>query len=184
MTRTNALILTAILAAILTLTLTSLTLGAPEDPELAQSSYKIVGVIWEDTSCDGIRQDDEPLLPNVRITLRHAGDNGVIDGTDYDIQESAPLYGDYKFTRTAPGIANFISIRSEYKPAGYVPAPFRQGDDPTRDNDLTVGLLPGTTLWATPVFVMPLDGSQMTGIDIGLCKLVLDEVVYLPLVAR
>jgi hypothetical protein len=164
--------------------LLSLTLIAGLPPAAAQSSDRIVGVVWEDTNCDGIHQETEPLLPYVRLTLRYAGANGEIDGTDPDIQSMESLTGNYFFTYGAAKEPYFLSIRSEHKPAGYVPAPFRQGADPTRDNDLTVGLLPGTTLWATPVFVMPFDGSQVTDIDIGLCKLVLDEVVYLPLVAR
>jgi hypothetical protein len=174
-----------ILTALSTLfALLSLTLLAGLAPAEAQSSDKIVGVIWEDTNCDGIHQDTEPLMPNVTITLRYAGENGEIDGTDYDIQSWTPSDATYRFSWAGAEEPYFISIRGEHKPAGYVPAPFRQGDDRTRDNDMTVGLLPGTSLWATPVFWMPADGSQVTDLDIGLCKLVLDKVAYLPLVAR
>ncbi|RRR70947.1 MAG: hypothetical protein EI684_12310 [Candidatus Viridilinea halotolerans] len=78
----------------------------------------------------------------------------------------------------------FLSIRGEHKPAGYVPAPHQAGDDRTRDNDMTTGLLPGTPLWATPVFWMPEDRrAVVTGIDIGLCR-VETHTVYLPLVVR
>jgi hypothetical protein len=162
------------------LALLALTLADSQSSAYAQSSFKIVGLIWEDLNCDGMRQDGEPLLPRVRLTLRYAGENGIIDGDDPDIQYSESLTGNYGFSMTRAGLANFLSIRGEHKPAGYVPAPFRVGDDPTRDNDMTVGLLPGTPLWATPVFIMP-EVFPLTGIDIGLCKL---PTVYLPLVVR
>jgi hypothetical protein len=48
---------------------------------------------------------------------------------------------------------------------------------------MTVGLLPGTNLWATPVFTMP-EEFPLRGIDIGLCKLSYDYTVSLPLVVR
>lgn len=163
--------------------LIALTAAAPAD---AQSSFRITGVTWEDTNCDGIRQDGEPLLPNMRLTLRWAGSNGIIDGTDRDIEQSGSLTGEYSFTLAGAGEPYFVSFRSEDKPAGHTLAPFQQGDDRTRDNDMTTGLLPGTSLWATPVFTMPLDGSRVTGYDIGLCKVVFDPAatVYLPLVIR
>jgi len=61
----------------------------------------------------------------------------------------------------------------------------RQGDDPSRDNDLTLPLA-GTSLWATPVFTMPADGSLVTGLDLGLCAVTFDPqyTVRLPLVRR
>ncbi len=154
-------------------------------PAAAQSGDRIRTFVWADTNCDGIRQDSEALLPNLRLTLRWAGSNGVIDGTDRDIEESGSLTGAYAFTVAGAGEPYFVSFRSEDKPAGMAPAPFRQGDDPSRDNDLTLPLA-GTSLWATPVFTMPTDGSLVTGLDLGLCAVTFDPqyTVRLPLVRR
>lgn len=151
----------------------------------SQGDTSITGVVWTDTTCDGIRQNTESLLPNARLTLRWAGANGTIDGTDRDIEQSESLTGQYAFTLGAAGEAYFIAFRSEDKPAHMTPAPFRQGGDATRDNDLTMPLA-GTTLWATPVFTMPTDGSVVTGQDIGLCAVQFNptNTRYLPVVKR
>jgi hypothetical protein len=136
-------------------------------------SDRIRGHIWEDANCNGIREDGEPLLPNVTLFLRWAGSNGVIDGTDREIISSTSTTGRYTFDLAGAGEPYFIALRAEGspegRPAGFFPAPFRQGADRTRDNDLTMPLN-GTSLWATQVFVMPADGSVVEGIDIGLCR--------------
>jgi hypothetical protein len=151
----------------------------------AQGDDRITGVVWTDSNCDGVRQDGEALLPHARLTLRWAGTNGTIDGTDPDIEQSESLTGQYVFTLGAAGEPYFIAFRSEDKPAHTRPAPFRQGSDPTHDNDLTMPLA-GTSLWATPVFTLPAAGSVMTGQDIGLCVVQFDpaNTVYLPAVPR
>lgn len=171
------------LAALAALVLAATVITA--QPAAAQLSFRITGVVWTDTNCDGIRQDSESLLPNARLTLRWAGSNGVIDGTDRDIEQGGGPTGAYAFTNAGAGEPYFISFRSEDKPAGMKPAPFRQGGDPTRDNDLTMPLA-GTSLWATPVFTMPADGSMVTGLDIGLCAVTFDpaNTLYLPLLRR
>lgn len=165
--------------------LTALTLGVAgfTQPAAAQSSDRIRTVVWNDANCDGTRQEGEALMPNLTLTLRWAGANGSIDATDRDIEQAGSLVGEYAFTLAGAGEPYFISFRSEDKPAGMVPAPFRQGSDPTRDSDLTMPLA-GTSLWATPVFTMPADGSMVTGLDIGLCAVQLDpaNTVYLPAV--
>jgi len=138
-------------------------------PTAAQSSFRITGAVWSDANCDGVRQDSEALLPNLRLTLRWAGTNATIDAGDRDIQQDQSLTGLYAFTLPAAGETYFISFREEDKPTSMRPAPFRQGGDASRDNDLTMPLA-GTTLWATPAFTMPADGSPVTGIDLGLCN--------------
>ena len=147
---------------------------------------RITGVGWTDSNCDGIRQVEEAPLPHVRITLRWAGSNGAIDGTDRDIDQSESLTGTYRFFAAGAGEPYFLSIRSEDKPSRMALAPFRQGGDTTIDNDMTMGLLLDTSLWATPVFTMPADGSMVTGIDIGLCAVTFDpgSTVWLPAVIR
>lgn len=178
----------AALAALATLAALALLTAdfAATRPAAAQMSFRITGVIWTDANCDGIRQESESLLPNTRLTLRWAGTNGAIDGTDRDIEQGGGPTGEYAFSIPAAGESYFISFRSEDKPAAMTPAPFRQGSDPTRDNDMTTGLLPGTSLWATPVFTMPADGSMVTGLDIGLCAVTFDpaNTVHLPLLRR
>lgn len=173
-----------ILAALVALTLFAAAFAATQ-PAAAQFSNRIVGVVWTDANCDGIQQDSEALLPNARLTLRWAGSNGVIDGTDRDIEQGGGPTGAYAFTDAGAGEPYFIAFRSEDKPAAMKPAPFHQGDDPTRDNDLTMPLA-GTSLWATPVFTMPADGAIVTGLDIGLCAIQFDpaKTVYLPAVRR
>ncbi|NNJ12201.1 hypothetical protein EKD04_017870 [Chloroflexales bacterium ZM16-3] len=148
---------------------------------IGQGDPRLYVVAWKDANCDGIRQDGEPELPNMTLTLRWAGANGTIDATDNDVEEMGSLTGTYPFWLPGAGEPYFISFRSEDKPQGMYLAPFRAGDDPTRDNDMTMPLA-GTTLWATPVFTMPLDGSVVTGQDIGLCKY--PYAVSLPLVVR
>jgi hypothetical protein len=163
------------------------TLAAPTltRQSAAQMSFRITGVTWQDVNCDGIRQDSEALIPNLRLTLRWAGANGTIDATDNEIRQSGSLTGAYAFDLAGAGLPYFISFRSEDKPAGFSLAPLHQGSDPTRDNDMTTPLA-GTSLWATQVFTMPLDGSMVTGQDIGLCKIVFDPAksVYLPQIIR
>lgn len=172
------------LAALAALTLLATSFVVTR-PAAAQSSNRILGVVWTDANCDGMRQDSEVLLPNARLTLRWAGSNGVIDGTDRDIEQGGGPTGAYAFTDAGSGEPYFISFRSEDKPTGMKPAPFRQGSDPTRDNDLTMPLA-GTSLWATPVFTMSADGAMVTGLDIGLCAIQFDpaKTVYLPAVRR
>lgn len=171
------------LAALAALVLAATAITA--QPAAAQLSFRITGFVWKDANCDGIRQESEALLPNARLTVRWAGSNGVIDGTDRDIEQTDAITGEYAFSIPVAGEPYFISFRSEDKPAGMKPAPFRQGSDPTRDNDLTMPLA-GTSLWATPVFTMPADGSIVTGLDIGLCAVTFDpaNTVYLPAVRR
>jgi hypothetical protein len=154
-------------------------------PAAAQGGNRITGAVWSDANCDGVRQESEALLPNTRLTLRWAGANGQIDANDRDIEQSQSLTGSYAFSLAAAGEVYFVSIREEDKPAGMKPAPFRQGGDTTRDSDLTMPLA-GTTLWATPAFSMPADGSPVTGIDLGLCSANatnpnLTNKLYLPL---
>lgn len=175
-TRTITLATLAALAALV------LIIGSR--PVAAQFDDRIRGVTWQDANCDGIRQESEALLPMIRLTLRWAGSNGVIDSTDRDIEQAQSLTGAYAFSIPAAGEPYFISVRSEDKPAKMKPAPFRQGGDPTSDNDMTTDLLPGTPLWATPVFTMPADGSMVTGLDIGLCVMSMPFGSYLPAVSR
>jgi hypothetical protein len=168
-------------------TLATLILVTTVSPAAAQLDFRVTGVVWTDANCDGIRQDDEELLPGVTVTLRWAGENGVIDATDPDIQQVTPNAGRYGFIWAGRGYAYFLSIRFPDRPAGMTPAPFRQGNDPTRDNDMTIGLLPGTSLWATPVFTIPTDEDAVVrDIDIGLCRVTYNpaHTRYLPLVIR
>lgn len=176
---------TRIALAALAILLLAVARFAVAQPAAAQRDFAITGVVWTDADCDGIRQDGEALLPNARLTLRWAGTNRVIDATDRDIEQSTSLTGAYAFSIPAAGEPYFISFRSEDKPARTTPAPFRQGGDQTRDNDLTMPLA-GTSLWATPVFTMPIDGSPVTGLDIGLCAIQFDptNTLYLPLARR
>lgn len=173
-TRSTIAAITACIALVAVLTF---------QPAIAQSSNRIVGVVWADANCDGIRQDGEALLPNTRLTLRWAGSNGMIDSTDREIEQTGAVTGAYAFSEAVAGEPYFIAFRSEDKPAGMTPAPFRQGTDPARDNDLTMPLA-GTSLWATPVFTMPADGTVVTGYDIGLCAVAYTNRVALPLVRR
>lgn len=158
----------------------------------AQLSDRIRYVIWNDTNCNGIREAGEALVPNISVVLRWAGSNGVIDATDREIAEFTSITGEYRFDKGAAGEPYFMSIRSDERAsnpalAGIAPTKFRVGNDPSRDSDLRNDLLPGTDLWATPVFTMPADGSIVVGQDIGLCNpanLVLSERLYLPLLSQ
>lgn len=156
---------------------------AAHTPAAAQSGDRIQTLVWNDANCDGMRQDDEALIPNLTVTLRWAGANGTIDGTDREIEQAGSTVGQYTFSLPAAGEPYFIAFRSADKPVGMAPAPFRQGADATRDSDLTTPL-EGTDLWATPVFTMPAAAAPMTGQDIGLCA-TFDpaNTVYLPLLA-
>jgi hypothetical protein len=157
MRRRFVILTTLTLAIVVTLT------GVRAGP--AQYSDRIRGSVWTDANCDGVRQADEALLPMVRLTLRWAGDNGTIDATDNDIEQVQSLTGPYFFWYAGAGMPYFVSVRTEDRPRRMYPAPLGP------DNALTDTLLPGTTLWATPVFTMPLDGSMVTGKDIGLCTM-------------
>ncbi|PDW02595.1 hypothetical protein [Candidatus Viridilinea mediisalina] len=178
--------LTTLLALLLLLAL-SLVVLMPPAVEAQHYDDRIWGVVWHDLNCDGIRQDDEPTLTHVPLFLYYAGPDGEVHRQAPDIQTaySSSFDGTYGFTLGGWGRAYFIGIPNWERPEGFYPAPFRQGDDPTRDNDLTVGLMPGSDMWTTPVFWMPPweDQHVVTGIDIGLCSIE-TQTVYLPLVVR
>ena len=160
---------------IIVLLIPSTAAQADEDhPSTIQqnSSDKVRGYLWNDSSCDGIRQTDEGTMPNspaggYRLSLFYiCNDNLPFTNDDSEVAQAAPLNGNplYVFDNGGGGNTYYIAMRPSQRPAGFVPSPYQQGADRTLDNDMTVW---PDGAWATGTFVIK--ATTVTGIDIGLC---------------
>lgn len=189
--RTSALVV--LFAAVVALA-GSFFLGAPV---AIGQNYTVIGSVWKDVNCDGVRQADEPALPGMTVSLIGQGsDRQMYTGDDRLLEQisSDGNAGQFVFTRGGPyGDKYAVAIYNANKPAGYVPAPHQQGADRAIDNDLYQPVA-GSPLWATTAFEMHADRSSVTDIDIGLAPAdacsnvgeppVYTTRVYLPAVTR
>ncbi len=190
--RTSALVV--LFAAVVALA-GSFFLGAPV---AIGQNYTVIGSVWKDVNCDGVRQADEPALPGMTVSLIGQGsDRQMYTGDDRLLEQisSDGNAGQFVFTRGGPyGDKYAVAIFNGNKPAGYQPAPYMQGADRAIDNDLYMPLADqGSPLWATTAFEMHADRSSVTDIDIGLSEIGVcsgqppverTEVIYLPMVVQ
>lgn len=153
-----------LVAAILSLLFTKMTVA---------QSYTVIGEVWSDVNCDGIRQLAETVVPGVKTALIGQGVDGQLFTSDDRLLESnttGNTAGTFEFSRGGPyGDQYTVVIYNADKPTGFKPAPYQQGGDRALDNDLYMPLeSQGSPLWATTAFEMHTDRSAITDIDIGL----------------
>ncbi|SCH12423.1 Serine-aspartate repeat-containing protein D precursor [uncultured Ruminococcus sp.] len=115
------------------------------------SEYKggsLGGIIWRDQNFDGIRQDDEPGVENVRVILnRYILKNGVweqdADFVPYDVPTNER--GEYLFdaleTYLIDGPNKYlygyqVTVDLDTIPEGYEVTHYQMGEDKTVDSDL------------------------------------------------
>jgi hypothetical protein len=160
-------------------------------------NYNVVGLIWEDTNCNGIQDAGEDGLAGIRVALIQQGTDTQVYTADDRLLEystgnggTAELpKGTILFTRGSRLLAEnyYLAIFNADKPAGYVLAPVQAGSDRSIDNDLTKPLA-DSPLWATVPFL--LTNGQVTNIDIGLCRdgtqqpITYDNHLFLPLIVN
>ena len=160
--------------------------------------FNVVGLIWEDTNCNGIQDAGEDGMAGVQVALIQQGtDTRVYTADDRLLEYStgntgvAELpKGTILFTYGLPGLPEdyYLAIFNADKPAGYVLSPLQAGTDRTIDNDLTKPLA-SSPLWATVPFQLVLDG-QVTNIDIGLCRdgtqppVIYDNQLFVPMIIK
>lgn len=96
------------------------------DIQIIQGAYGSLGdLVFADTNKDGIRQTDEPGIPNVVVVL--------LDGANTPIASTTTsASGIYSFTGLTPGVPYSVSFVT---PAGYTPTLARVGGDDTKDSD-------------------------------------------------
>jgi hypothetical protein len=140
---------------------------------IGAQNYTVVGEVWNDANCDGLRQSTEAPLPGINVALIGQGTDQQIFTADDRMLEGrttiSPV-GTFSFSRGGPyGDLYAVVIYNADKPAGFKPAPYQQGGDRALDNDLYMPLeSQGSPLWATTAFEMHTDRSAVTDIDIGL----------------
>lgn len=147
-------------------------------------AYTVQGVLWADTNGNGIREAGEDTLPGAIISLMYVGYDGIPFTSDDQLIEQSSAStgtafrerGEFRFSLTGPGESYYLAILNSDKPSGYVPTLYRQGSSAT-DSDL----LARTDLAAFVTDVFQYNGTQITGIGLGLTPLQLDEQLYLPL---
>lgn len=149
----------------------------------ARPEITLKGYIWEDTNCDGIRQDSEPLHKGTPVYLFAAGADGMVHTSDDQAIAVSGTGGEYVYDLGITGVDYRLSTLAKDQPAGFVPAPYQAGDDRSRDNDLTRPLADYPNYWSTNAFQM--DASQtVTGVDIGLCRVQYTSSTFLPLLGN
>jgi hypothetical protein len=109
----------------------------------------LIGLVWDDLNADGIRDDGEPFLPNVLVTVKN-GNGVVVDA------KMTGATGNYLFNELTAGEYE-ISIQL---PDGYLATRYKVGQ-PNLDNDF---LKNGST------GVINYPASVVTGIDAGIAK--------------
>jgi hypothetical protein len=151
----------------------------------AMPSEVMQGVVWLDQTCDGIRDSSEPPLANLEVYLFAAGADGVVSTPDdqvIDVGGSSPS-GSFFFRIGTTDLDYRITVLVRDQPWGLRPGPYHAGDDPTRDNDLTTPLSEDPNYWTSGAFRLDADHT-VTGVDIGLCQIPLDQHLYLPVMRR
>lgn len=138
----------------------------------------VLSLLWEDVDCNGLRDPAEPGIAAVQVALLQQGNDRLVYTADDRLLEytignmGTAEYprGHLQFTRGLPGLPEdyYLAIFNADQPAGYRPAPFRSGNDPALDNDLTMPLA-GSPLWATAPFRLDPAGP-VTEIALGLCR--------------
>lgn len=186
----RSLILILLLALSLPIGISAAFADENESQTIQQNtSDRVYGYLWNDTNCDGIRQNTEGPISNPRgsqpMSLFYVGQDGIPFTTDdNEIGYTSVPNGtnQFSFTDGGGGYTFYIAIRPAYIPAGFTPSLFQQGSDPTLDNDMKVW---ERNIWATTSFVIK--AEVVTGIDIGLCpveNLKLPYSVLLPMALR
>ncbi len=167
-------------------------------PTMQQSGMKVIGYLWQDTNCDGLRQADEGAMPDTttggyRMSMFYIGDDGIaFTNDDSEVDVAGAIDGNihYGALNGGGGYSYYIAMRPSQRPVGFVPSRYQVGEDRSIDNDMTVW---PDGAWATSTFVIPnatgFPGGPgaVTGIDIGLCPVANLNLPYkmaLPLVLR
>jgi hypothetical protein len=154
-------------------------------PAHAMPDTVLQGNIWLDETCDGIRDSSEPPLPNLEVFLFAAGEDGVVSTPDdqvIDVGGSSPT-GSFFFRFGTTDLDYRITVLVRDQPWGMRPAPYHQGTDPSIDNDLTTPFANDPNYWTTGAFRLDADHT-VTGVDIGLCRIPLNQHLYLPVMRR
>ncbi|GAB3736156.1 hypothetical protein GCM10028816_38240 [Spirosoma lituiforme] len=114
------------------------------DIQVIPGSYSSLGdLVFADTNKDGIRQTNEPGIPNVAVVLLDEMNTPISSTTTNSS-------GIYSFTGLTPGVPYSVRFVT---PAGYAPTLARIGGDDTNDSDAdpltgktrSVTLAPGET---------------------------------------
>lgn len=106
--------------------------------------------VWLDLDCDGIQDNDEVGIPNVKVILKNAN-HEVIAETFTNSN------GIYTFTELCAG-TYFVFVDESTLPDGYTPAPTYQGGNPAKDSNEN-----GEEV------ILPTDNSKDYTIDFGYC---------------
>jgi len=169
---------TALRSIIFVLLITlALTIGAL--PAAAMPDITASGLVWQDSNCDGVRQDGEPAVLNQPIWLFAAGQDGQINTADDQVVEygSSGTMGQYLFTVGTTGVDYALVILPVARPVTRIPAPLHTGGDTTKDNDLR------SDIWATDGFQMNA-AQTVTGVDLGFCANTDASKIFIPIVQQ
>src|SRR5262245_38954883 len=109
----------------------------------AMPETTVTGYIWNDTDCDGIRQEGEPLHMGAAVYLFAAGEDSAINTADDQVIEPSGRGGALRYTFGITDLDYALVILQRDQPAGFFPGPLNAGADRSIDNDMR------RDLWAT-----------------------------------
>ncbi len=121
------------------------------------SSASICGRVWRDIDADGRRDDDDPGVNDIIISLVRA--DGTIQATTTTSTDAGGVDGRYCFD-SIPAITYYLRVTT---PDGVISTLPKATPDPTRDSDATNGNGPNTTN-----LILLRSGDQLDHIDFGI----------------
>ena len=120
--------------------------GEVEDHEVcfAEPNYTLGDRVWRDTDGDGIQDDGEPGIQNVRVDL-YSGTCASLSPSSTPLRsDTTDGNGLYSFTNLPAGDYCVVLNKDNYNPGGplvgLIASPAHQGGDPTKDSDASPAL--------------------------------------------
>ena len=108
------------------------------------ATYTLGDFVWRDTDGDGIQDDGEPGIQNVRVDL-YSGTCASLSPSSTPLRtDTTDGSGHYSFTNLLAGDYCVVLNKDNYNPGGplvgLIASPAHQGGDPTKDSDASPAL--------------------------------------------
>ena len=143
-----------------------------ENNDIAQGSRMISGLAWFDENANGIKDDNEKTLDNVKVKLLNTQTNNLVkDKSGKTLETTTNAQGMYVLDNIANG--QYIVI-FEYNTSQYAVTKYKvEGADETKNSDaMTTELnIEGNTKQVTGTDIITMNNNNISDIDIGLIEL-------------
>lgn len=144
--------------------------GEPDEPIDSEQKYSISGIAWLDENKNGIREENEKVLPAIKVILLDENRKQVLDEKKQAIYTMTSVLGTYKFNNLAKGryLVAFVFDTDKYKITKYK---VEDAEETTNSDVIFKKItIDSKETDAGITDIIKIEDSNIENIDIGLAK--------------